>query len=443
MKNNGKRLVHSPLKRKNTLTALIAISALFGCQAQEYEGGENTPSPYSEKDEAVYLERYEVLTKSTQRGGGLTKYDPVEPVKSAQNIVPMPSAALEGKISPAVIEQAISFAAERSSSALIVAKQGEIISETYFGDFDKTSPIVSKSFAKPLTAILIGRAIKLGHITSLDQPAADYLSEWAGDPVKSKITLRQLLGMRSGLLPQGFATSPQDVLTRAYLHPRHDEVIINDYPITHTPGERYEYSNANAEIIAPIIERATGQRYADFVTTALLEPLSAAGGEVWVNREGGTAHSGCCIMLPARTWLKFGQLLLNGGSWEGRALLPEGYLKAMRTPDPVNPYHGLGVWVTGPYVERRGSAHPSIAAGKTLHSAPYLDKDLYLFDGNSKQVVYMIPSLQMVVLRTGNYPPKDREWDNAYLPNLLIGDAIETGQIRPPVPQLKPGSGQK
>jgi hypothetical protein len=86
---------------------------------------------------------------------------------------------------------------------------------------------------------------------------------------------------------------------------------------------------------------------------------------------------------------------------------------------------------------RASTVRNRLPYGKTLHSAPYLDRDLFLFDGNSNQVVYMIPSLDVVVLRTGGDTPNDLPWDNAFLPNLLIGDAVADGRIQSPAPQVR------
>jgi CubicO group peptidase (beta-lactamase class C family) len=58
--------------------------------------------------------------------------------------------------------------------------------------------------------------------------------------------------------------------------------------------------------------------------------------------------------------------------------------------------------------------------GAVLHSEPYVAKDLFLFDGNSNQVLYMIPSEKLAILRMGDAPPKSPDWDNAYLPNLAL-----------------------
>lgn len=393
-------------------------------------------SAYSAQDEAVYLQRFNKLMEDARVGAGLDSYDPLEPVAGAADASLLPKAEAP-TLSQDAIGRAQEYVAARNTSAFIIWKDGALQHEAYFGEFDAKTPIVSKSLAKPITALLVGRAMLEGHIKSLDQPVADFITEWKGDAAREKIRIRHLLDMRTGLLPQGFSPKPEDMLNRAYLHPRHDEVIINDYPVTHQAGARYEYSNANSELVAPLIERATGKRYGEYVSEALLEPIGAMGGKVWVNRKGGTAHSGCCILLPVQSWVRMAMLIMNDGVWEGERLLPEGYVEAMRTGTPENPYYGMGVWVAGPYISRRGFAHPDIPYGKVEHSEPYLDKDLFLFDGNSNQVVYMIPSQNMIVLRTGARPPQDAPWDNTVLPNLLIRDAVAVAGKPLPEPQPK------
>jgi CubicO group peptidase (beta-lactamase class C family) len=275
-----------------------------------------------------------------------------------------------------------------------------------------------------MTAVAVGRAIALGAIRSLDQPVADFVTEWRGDAQRERILVRHLLDMRAGFLPQSLSMDPTHILNRAYLHPHHDEIIIKEYPVVDEPGSRYEYNNAAAEMVAVLIERATGMRYAEFLSKEILQPIGAPGGAVWVNREGGMAHSGCCLLLPPEAWLRLGVFLLQEGRWDGQALLPEGYVAAMREGTAENPYYGLGIYVAGSYVKRRGFANPEREpeSRRVLHSEPYLARDLYLFDGNANQVVYIVPSRRLVILRTGDNPPRsaDAEWDNSYLPNLLI-----------------------
>jgi CubicO group peptidase (beta-lactamase class C family) len=177
--------------------------------------------------------------------------------------------------------------------------------------------------------------------------------------------------------------------------------------------------------------------YQDWVSEQVLKPLGALGGTIWLNRPGGVAHSGCCVLLPAETFLRLAILLLQDGVWEGARLLPEAYVAAMRTATAENPWAGMGVYVAGQYVQRRGAAHPEIEVGKTLHSEPYLAEDLFLFDGNSNQTVHIVPSEQLIVLRLGKRPPKEPEWDNAYLPNTLMRGIIREPGEQAPRPQRR------
>ena len=91
--------------------------------------------------------------------------------------------------------------------------------------------------------------------------------------------------------------------------------------------------------------------------------------------------------------------------------------------------------MAGQYTERRGFANPDRGMPQILHSEPYLAADLYLFDGNANQVVYVVPSQDLVILRTGLPPLRDEntEWDNSYLPNTIIRGIIR--DQRPPAPQ--------
>jgi CubicO group peptidase (beta-lactamase class C family) len=199
---------------------------------------------------------------------------------------------------------------------------------------------------------------------------------------------------------------------------------LREYPVVDEPGTRYEYNNATSEMVAILLERATGRRYAEFLSTEVLKPLGAAGGEVWINRPSGMAHSGCCLMLPVETWLKLAILVMQDGEWRGKRLLPPGYVAEMRHGSRENPYYGLGLYVAGTYTERRGFANPERepAARRVLHSEPYLSRDLVLFDGNANQVAYIVPSEQLVIVRVGDAPPRSAagEWDNSFLPNTIL-----------------------
>jgi CubicO group peptidase (beta-lactamase class C family) len=372
-----------------------------------------TPAYSSDADEALYLKRLAAVGVQ-----GSMRYDPLEAIPGAVRPRPLPMASPPG-LPRDVLDKASAYALANNSKALLIWRDGALQSAVYGPGVDASTLLNSKSMAKPLGAIAVGRAIALGAVKSLDQPAADFITEWRGTP-KAAITIRQLLSMTSGLAEQGPVKDPASIWSRSYLHPHHEEVMIREYPLTAPPGTRFQYANVSAEMIAAVLERATKRRYAEFLSDEILKPLGAAGGAVWVDRTGGLAHSGCCTQLPAETWLRLGLLLMDDGVWAGRRLLPEGYVAAMKTPSVGNPRYGLGIWIPGDYIVRRGFGRPDQMLGAVFHSEPYLAKDLFLFDGLDNQVLYMIPSRKLAILRMGDAPPRSPEWDNAFLPNLVL-----------------------
>lgn len=391
---------------KNAPLAAVAL-AFLSC---------NAPAPLD--DEAVYMERYERAENAVAGQTLSHTYDTLAPVIGADAPTPLPAAQTQ-RINETALDEAFAYAAGRNTSAMAVLQGGAVVRAQYFQGTNSQTPIVGKSLAKPLAVLAVGAAIKQGHIDGLDQPASDFITEWKGTP-KEGILIRHLLQMRSGLKRQSAYSGPEDVMRRAYLHPRHDEIIINDYPLTDAPGTRYDYSNANGELIAPLITRATGARYETWIGEQILQPLGAPGGEVWVNRPGGMAHSGCCIMLPAQSWIKLALLIMNDGVWDGARILPAGFAQDMAQPTPQNPYAGMGIYNGRPFTPYRGAQNPDQKKWETFHSAPYLAQDLLLFDGNDNQVIYMVPSQDLVIARFGNRPPKELAWDNAFLPNVIL-----------------------
>ncbi|AXB80518.1 hypothetical protein TQ38_028680 (plasmid) [Novosphingobium sp. P6W] len=386
-------------------------------------------APASDADEAVYRERFKAIMAN---GGILTSYSPMEPIAGAPGASPLPTASTaQLTVKPAALDAAATYARASNARAFIVWRNGKVQRAEYFKGGDRSAQIVSKSLSKPLGAIAVGRAIALGKIRSVNQPLTDFIPEWRGS-AKAAMTVRHLLDMRSGLMEQAASSDPDHPLNRAYLSPDHGPYLVAHYPLTHKPGSYYGYGNATAELVAVLIERATGVRYGEFIGKQVLAPLGAEGGEIWVDRPGGLAHSGCCMTLPAESWLRLAVLLLDDGMANGKRLLPKGYAADMAHGTPQNPHYGMGLWVAGPYANRRGFGAVGKPGPQVLHGEPYLDKDLFLFDGNSNQVVYVSPATRTVVLRLGDSPAPTPEWDNSKLPNIILrGIEWRRGKKRP------------
>ncbi len=350
-------------------------------------------------------------------------YDFMEPLAGAKPYAALPRGG-EQAFAASSLAGASAYAAANNSTAFMVWRKGQVVAESYGAGVKADTPLNAKSLAKPLTAIAIGRALALGKIKSLDQPIGTIIPALKDTP-KGAILVRHLLDMRTGLLEQAFVADPESPLNRAYLDADHGRYLVDHYPLTHEPGTRYGYSNATSELVAVLIEAATGRRYTEFVNDEILVPLGAAGGEQWVSSPGGLAHSGCCITMPAESWLRLGALLAQDGVWQGKRLLPTGYVAAMAQGTPQNPNYGLGLWLGTPYREYRGFGAPDAPGLKIYQSAPFADPDMVMFDGNGSQTVHISRRHQLVILRMGPNPPKSPGWDNAYLPNLLIGAMTE------------------
>ena len=374
----------------------------------------------------TYLDRYFGMAVSQARGLSQQAewYDPVDTVPGAADM-PLPVADnADLSVDPAATEKARAYAAEKDSYGFVIWQGGKIQHASYFQGFDRTRLIASKSMAKMIVGLVIGRAIAQGHIASLDQPVSDFVTEWKGTP-KEKSTLRDFLQNSSGISRFAYNDfKPWSQTMREYLGERHEDLLINETEYQYKPGTEYDYSMITSDMLAIVIERATKQRYADYVGKALIQPIGAQGGTVYVNRPGGLAHSGCCMMLPAESFIRLGVLMAQDGVWEGTRILPEGWVAETLKPSPANPKWGLHMWIGKPYQQRvRFFPERSQPIG-TLHSEPYAADDLFLWDGSGNQAMWIVPSKQLVVLRFGPTPkPKageKGEWDNSLLPNTII-----------------------
>lgn len=371
----------------------------------------------------TYIERYRAVAASGG-AGDVDVYSPTEPVPGAHDgfipLAPEP----ERTIPASALSEARDYAGKNASTSLLIWHKGKLQSADYWSGVAADTPVNSRSLHKMLGGLVIATAIKNGHIKSLDESVATYITAWQGTP-KARMTIRNVLQMSSGLMwfrGGGFYS----VQSRRYIDPEWERILRDDVPLQFEPGSAYDYSDMTADLMPHIIEGATGQRYATYLSEAVLKPLGAAGGEIWVNREGGMPHGGCCLMLPPETWLRIGLLALNRGKVGERELLPAGWMDEMLKPSPHNPHFGLMVWLGQPYTQRRLYHRPDSPSNArprpgAFHSEPYVADDLYLFDGMNGQIVYIIPSQELVIVRTGLRPPANQpEWDNTTLPNMIL-----------------------
>ena len=315
------------------------------------------------------------------------------------------------------LEAALAYGAETGSDALIVWRGGGIELEHYYEGADEKTLTSTQSMHKSVLAILVGVAIAEGHIASVDDPVSRYLPEWDHD-VRAGITLRQALWQSSGIDFPTFAFGS--------LGPMMGLLVGQDMrPITlaqqavEPPAANFEYNSINPLVLGLVIENATGQPYAEYFSEALWKRLGAGDAWVQMDSEGGMARSYCCLDTTARGWLRLGLLHLHNGVANGRRIVPEEWIAEIRRPAPTNPNYGFLTWLGNEYVEQR--SYNSKASLRAYHSKPFAADDVAFFDGFGGQRVYIIPSADMVIVRTGSLAG---DWDDARLPNLLLAGLL-------------------
>ena len=307
----------------------------------------------------------------------------------------------------------MAYGAETGSDALIVWRGGGIELEHYYEGADENTLTSTQSMHKSVVAILVGAAIAEGHIASVDDPVSRYLPEW-GDDDRAGITLRQALWQSSGIDFPTFAFGSLGPMMGLLVGQDMWSITLEQMAVE-PPATNFEYNSINPLILGLVIENATGRPYAEYFSEALWKPLGAGDAWVQLDKEGGMARSYCCLDVTARGWLRLGLLHLHKGVANGRRILPEEWIAEIRRPAPTNPNYGFLTWLGNEHVEQR--SYNSKASLRTYHSEPFAADDVAYFDGFGGQRVYIIPSADMVIVRTGSIAG---DWDDARLPNLLL-----------------------
>lgn len=221
---------------------------------------------------------------------------------------------------------------ELGTVAYVVIQDSALLFEQYWEEYSPQSHSNSFSMAKSILSLAVGCAIDDGFIQGVDQPVSDFFPEFKGYNGKP-LTLRHLLTMSAGVDFQEAYTSPFSPTTQLYygndLH-----TIAFGMKEVEEPGVHFIYQSGVTQLIAFIVEKATGETISSYVSRKLWTPMQAEENALWsLDREEGMEKAYCCFNSNARDFARFGQLVLNKGSWNGKQLLPAEYLEEAVTPD--------------------------------------------------------------------------------------------------------------
>jgi CubicO group peptidase (beta-lactamase class C family) len=245
-----------------------------------------------------------------------------------------------------------------------------------------------RSVTKSIVGLLAGIAIAQGKMPDPETPVLDLYPENADlrEGGRQKITLEHLLTMSSGLewreMGAGGIFSNDE--TRLYWTWTPHRFVLGR-PMAHPPGKVFNYSGGGTAVLADILERSTGTPLKDFARDALFTPLGITDWE-WLADLHGRPMAFAGLRLRSRDLLKVGRMMLDGGKWDGRQIMPADWISRSLKTRYDAPF-GLGYgyqWWTGT-LSWRGRDVPWGSAlgngGQRLFVAPGLDLGVVMTGG--------------------------------------------------------------
>jgi CubicO group peptidase (beta-lactamase class C family) len=280
-----------------------------------------------------------------------------------------------------------------SGQTFLVMKDGKIVAEQYGngGSADRRQMLASgsKSFVG-LTAVA---AVQDG-LLKLDDPVCEAIAEWRNDPLKSKITYRQLLTLTSGLTAgeRGHAVRG----------PAWADIAAK--PMTSAPGEKFDYGAYHLNTFAYALERKLNKEtFEAYLKRRILDPLSIT--VEWRFRcDDGHPQVGGGAFMTARDWATFGEMIKNGGRCGDRTIVNPALLEQCFQGSAQNPTYGLTWWLKKPVSAQTIQAVPMIGRDwGAVSNARWLPQDLVAARGAGNQRLYVMPSLGLVVVRQASF----------------------------------------
>ena len=295
----------------------------------------------------------------------------------------------------------------KQTRAILIVHNGQLIAERYAPGITKNTPLLGWSMTKSVINALVGLLVKQDKL-SIHNAAP--VPEWsdASDP-RSQITLDQLLRMSSGLEFDETSGAIISDVTQMLLRQPDAAAYAIAKSLQHPPNSHWHYSSGTTNIISRIIREKTGGttvNVVSFLHNELFHPLGIKQALIEPDASGNLLGSSF-MYATAREWARFGQLYLQDGVWNGKRLLPKGWVVYSATPTftAENGLYGAHFWTNG-----------GTGTDKSKRPFPALPADLYYAAGYKGQRLVIIPSRKLVILRLG--------WTDDYSMEPLLRDVL-------------------
>jgi CubicO group peptidase (beta-lactamase class C family) len=287
--------------------------------------------------------------------------------------------------------------------AVVVVRDGRIVGENYGEGFSAETPLLGWSMAKTVTAAIVGTVVEAGKMSVADTAL---LADWADG--RAAIGVGDLMAMSSGLEFNEDYGDVTDVTRMLYLE-SDMAAFAAAKPLVGDVGSVFSYSSGTTAVLSRLWQDRVGDEAPAWPRTRLFGPIGMTSAVMEMDARGTFAGSSY-VYATARDWARFGQFLLQDGIWDGKAILPSGFVAWMREAAPASEgKYGRGLlWLRGPEGGLPDDVNPDAGFG--------LPGDIFWLEGHDGQSTAVIPSKRLVVVRLGLTPSK-----LGYRPQALVG----------------------
>jgi CubicO group peptidase (beta-lactamase class C family) len=372
------------------------------------------------KQKAIYREGFGcTIVKDIQEADLRTRVAviPLAPALDRNNI-PWPNGDKVNPDLPAAIDKRklddairIAFTEPRRykkqrTRAVVVIYDGQLVGEKYAPGFDQNMKMYGWSIAKSFTSAMIGILVKQGKLNIIE-PAP--VPEWS-DPndLRHEITIQNLLQQSSGLSFKEIYTRSSDV-TKMLFRYGDMAAYATSHKLAHKPGTVFNYSGGNSNILSRIIRQTVGEKdYPGFPYSKLFHKIGM-NQTLFEPDASGTYVGSSYINATARDYARFGLLYYNNGIWNAEQILPENWVQQTVSPAPANSLktYGYQFWLNG-FDKKNPSKRKN----------PDVPGDMFYCDGFGFEMIYIIPSKKLVVVRLGLTLDKSFD-ENSFLKNII------------------------
>ena len=275
---------------------------------------------------------------------------------------------------------------ERKTKSFLVIKNDSILFEKYYDGHKQTDISNSFSVAKSIVTSMMGKAIMEGKIKSLDQPVSDFFEEYKNG-LASELTVGDLASMSSGMKWNEKYYSVINITSESYFTDDLRSVILGQ-EIENKPGKGFRYSSGDTQLLAMIIEKATGTSLSNYLSQKFWGPMGAENLALWQidSEESGMEKAYCCIAATARDFARFGKLYIDKGKWGDTEILDSSFVELSLNPVfDDSPFYGYGWWLY-----------------------EYEGKKVFTMNGHRGQFVISFPDENIIIVRQGDFNNKGR-----------------------------------